>query len=74
MRKLKILITYYSGTGNTEKIAYAIKESITGHDVDLFPVKQVDSTILSSYDIVFLVPVFMGSLLIEKLQVLLKRH
>ena len=51
---MKILVTYYSGTGNTEKIANAIKESIEGHEVDLLPVKKVDPDILSSYELVFL--------------------
>jgi len=51
---LKILVTWYSGTGNTEKIAKAINEGITGHDVDLLPVNDVDPTSLNSYDLVFL--------------------
>jgi flavodoxin len=51
---MKILIAYYSSTGNTEKIANAIKEGITGHDVDLLPVKKIDPNNLSSYDLVFL--------------------
>ena len=73
MRKLKILITYYSGTGNTEKIAYAIKEGITGHDVDLFPVKQVDPTILSSYDIVFVGSGIYGFAINRKIMRLIKK-
>lgn len=51
---MKILITYYSGTGNTEKIARAIKDSLNDHEVDLFPVKDVDPTSLNSYDLIFL--------------------
>ncbi|MHA1256481.1 MAG: flavodoxin family protein [Promethearchaeota archaeon] len=51
---MKILVTWYSGTGNTEKIAKAINEGITGHDVDLLPVNDVDPTSLNSYDLVFL--------------------
>ena len=54
MKKLKILVTYYSGTGNTEKIARAIKGGITDHEVDLFSVNQVDPSSLSSYDLIFL--------------------
>lgn len=51
---MKILVTYYSGTGNTEKVANAIKEGIIGHEVDLISIKQVDPILLNSYDIVFL--------------------
>lgn len=52
--KLKILIAFYSGTGNTEKIARAIKEAITEHDVELLPVTKVDPESLKSYDLIFL--------------------
>jgi flavodoxin len=51
---MKILVAYYSGTGNTEKVANAIKQGLTGYDVDLFPVKKVDPTTLDYYDLVFL--------------------
>ena len=54
MDKLKILITYFSNTGNTEKIANSMNDGLTDHDVDIIPVKDVDPTTLSSYDIVFL--------------------
>jgi len=51
---LKILIAYYSDTGNTEKVAKAIKEGIIGHEVNLSAVKKVDPLLLGSYDLVFL--------------------
>lgn len=51
---MKVLITYYSGTGNTKKIAHAIKEGLTDHEVDLFPVKEVNPVELGSYDLLFL--------------------
>ena len=51
---MKILVAYFSTTGNTEKVAKAIKEGITGHDVDLLPVKSIDPNSLGSYDLVFL--------------------
>lgn len=51
---MKILVTYYSGTGNTEKVAHSIKEGITGHDVEIFPVKEVEPTSLKNYDCVIL--------------------
>ena len=54
MDKLKILITFFSNTGNTEKVANSMKDGLTNHDVDMIPVKEVDPLTLKSYDIVFL--------------------
>ena len=54
MNKLKILITYFSNTGNTEKVANSMKEGLTDHNVDVIPVKGVEPKTLKSYDIVFL--------------------
>jgi len=70
---MKILITYYSGTGNTEKIARAIKEGINDHAVDLFPVKDVDPTSLSSYDLVFLGSGIYGFNVSRKITSLIKK-
>lgn len=50
---MKILIAYHSTTGNTEKVAKAIKEGITGHEVDLLNVKGIDPSSLGSYDLAF---------------------
>jgi flavodoxin len=54
LRRKRILVTYYTGTGNTEKVARAIRDGLNGHDVVLSPVKNVDPGTLSSYDIIFL--------------------
>lgn len=51
---MKILITYYSQTGNTEKVAKSIYEGCKGQDVDLKPVKEVDPSNLGNYDLIFL--------------------
>ena len=51
---MKVLITYYSGTGNTKKIANALKDGLPDHDVDLIPVKEVNPAELGSYDLLFL--------------------
>ncbi len=51
---MKILVSYYSQTGNTEKIAKAIKDGISGHEVDLLPVKEIEPANLKLYDLVFL--------------------
>ncbi|MFX0043688.1 MAG: flavodoxin family protein, partial [Candidatus Hodarchaeota archaeon] len=45
---------YFSQTGNTEKVAISMKEALTSEEVDLIPVKDVDPTNLSSYDLIFL--------------------
>ena len=54
MDKLKILITFFSNTGNTEKVANSMKDGLTDYDVDMIPVKDVEPKTLNSYDIVFL--------------------
>ena len=54
MDKLKILITFFSNTGNTEKVAISMKDGLTEHDVDMIAVKDVAPETLNSYDIVFL--------------------
>ena len=54
MNNLKILITYYSNTGNTEKVANSLKEGLEGENVDLKPIKDVDPSSLKNYDLVFL--------------------
>jgi len=51
---LRILITFFSNTGNTEKVANSMKDGLTDCDVDLIPANDVDPTTLSSYDILFL--------------------
>ena len=73
MISLKILVSYYTGTGNTEKVAKAIKEGITGHDVDLSPVKDVDPNSLNSYDLVFLGSGIYGFNASRKLMTLVKK-
>jgi len=47
---MKALVTYYSVTGNTEKLARAIYEAIHV-DKELLPVQEVKST--KGYDIIF---------------------
>ena len=51
---MKILITYYSNTGNTEKVAKAIKEGLKEYNVELLPIKEADPTSLLTYDLMFL--------------------
>ena len=51
---MKILITFFSNTGNTEKVANSMKDGLTDYDVDMIPVKDVEPKTLNSYNIVFL--------------------
>jgi flavodoxin len=52
---LKVLVAYYSDTGNTEKIAKAVyDEASKKHKTDLKRIKDVTIESLNSYDLVFL--------------------
>lgn len=52
---MKILITYFSQTGNTEKIAEAIyEESSKNNEVSLKPIKKVKIGDLDEYDLIFI--------------------
>jgi flavodoxin len=52
---MKILIAYYSETGNTEQVAQAMYEAVAGeHDVVLIPVAEVVVERLSEYELVLL--------------------
>jgi len=51
---MKILITYFSQSGNTEKIAKSILEGCQGQDVDIKPIKDVNPSTLSEYEVLFL--------------------
>ncbi len=52
---MKVLVTYYSETGNTEKVAKAIyEEASREHQAQLKRVKDVNTEMLNGYDLVFL--------------------
>lgn len=51
---MKILITYFSQSGNTKKIAETIKNSILDKDVDLYSIDEMDPIDFEKYDLVFL--------------------
>jgi len=53
---LKILVAYFSETGNTKRIAEAIGEEATvgGHDVDIKTVGEISASQLGEYDVIFL--------------------
>ncbi len=52
---MKIIIAYYSQTGNTEKVARAIhKEVADGYDVRLCKISEITAADLNDYELVFL--------------------
>jgi flavodoxin I len=52
---LKVLVTYYSESGNTEKVAKAIYEEVSSKNkADLKKIKETKVEDLEQYDIVFL--------------------
>ena len=52
---MKILVAYYSETGNTQKIAEAIHEAASANaSVELSKIQDVSADSLSNYDVLFL--------------------
>ena len=52
---MKVLVAYYSETGNTEKVARAIfEETSKKHEANLKRVDEITVDILNDYDVVFL--------------------
>jgi flavodoxin len=53
---MKVLITYFSQTGNTAQIARAIHQEVSsrGHEVDLREIGPVTAEDLNGYDLVYL--------------------
>ena len=56
---MKILITYFSNTGNTEKVANSLKEGLEDEVVDLVPINNVEPSSLKNYDLKLLQGVLM---------------
>jgi flavodoxin len=52
--EFKILVTYFSQTGNTEKIAQSICDGCEGEEVEIKPIKDVNPSMLNEYELVFL--------------------
>ncbi len=49
--KMKVLVTYYSETGNTEKVAQAIYEGIQKAEKDLLQIQETSN--VGQYDLIF---------------------
>lgn len=54
MKLLKILITYFTQSGNTKKLAESIFEGCLNEDTELKPIDEIDLQSLKNYDLVFL--------------------
>lgn len=48
---MKILIAYYSKTGNTRKVAEAMKDALAGNSVTLLPVQEIHD--MHGYSLIF---------------------
>lgn len=48
---MKILVTYYTKTGNTKAVAEAIRDALQKEDCEIRPVKEVEST--KDYSLIF---------------------
>jgi flavodoxin len=53
---VKVLVSYFSQTGNTERVAKVICKAVQsqGHEGDLSPVSEIAADSLAGYDLVFL--------------------
>ncbi|MFW9818350.1 MAG: flavodoxin family protein [Candidatus Thorarchaeota archaeon] len=70
---MKILVAYFSTTGNTDKVAKAIKEGIKGHEVDLMNIKGADPDSIGTYDLVFIGSGLFAFNIFRKLPIFLKK-
>jgi flavodoxin len=52
--KMKILVCYFSNTGNTEKVAKSIADGLKGEEVKLLKIEDIDPSTLKNYDLVVL--------------------
>ena len=61
---MRVLVTYFSQTGNTEKVARAIyEEALTTHEAAISKLEDVKGDELMGYDVIFLgSPLHAGSL------------
>jgi len=51
---MKILIAFYTSTGNTKRIALSMKKVLENYDIDLLEIDDYESRDLSGYDLIIL--------------------
>lgn len=61
---MKILIGYFSQTGNTEQIARAVQQELSGdHQVEVETIEEIDAAGISGYELIFVgTPIHAGGL------------
>jgi len=69
---VKILVCYFSNTGNTEKVAKSIAEGIEDEDVKVLKVQDADPSNLKNYDLVILGSGIYGGKLSKNVAVFMK--
>ena len=70
---MRILVCYFSGTGNTEKIAKSIQEGLEGQEVDLLKIKDVDPAKIGDYDLVVLGSGIYGGMVSKNITAMMKQ-
>ena len=70
---MKILVCYFSGTGNTEKVAKSIQEGLEGQEVDLLKIKDVDLAKIGEYDLVVLGSGIYGGMVSKNILTMMKK-
>lgn len=69
---MKVLVTYFSQTGNTEQIARAIyEESVSSSSADLKKIEEIDPSQLDDYGLVIIGSLCHGGTLAEPVRVLM---
>ena len=68
---MKTLVTYFSNTGNTEKLAQAIYDGITGSDKYIVPISKADPAV--DYDVYFIGFPVQGGSVPKKAEAILKK-
>ena len=70
---MKILVCYFSGTGNTKKVAHSIIEGLQGQDVDLLKIKDVDPAKIGEYDLIVLGSGIYGGMVSKNIFTMMKK-
>ena len=70
---MRILITYHTQSGNTEKVAKAMQEALINEEVTLIPVSEAKPDDFETWDIVFLGSGVYGGMIGKNLRQFMKR-
>ena len=70
---MKILVCYFSNTGNTEKVAKSIAEGLKDESVEILKIEDADPSNLKNYDLVILGSGIYGGKLSKKVTDFMKQ-